>query len=101
MATPKTPSFELTCPSCRAILTVDPEVRAVLHHASPPKTGPAASLDKAMEALRSQQARREAAFHEAAEAEKTKEQVLARKFAAGLKRAKDDPGRPIRPIDLD
>jgi hypothetical protein len=95
-------SFDLTCPSCRAVLTVDPEVRAVLQHKPPPRTGPAASLDKAMEALKGQQARRETAFRQAAEAEKNKEQVLSRKFEAGLKRAKDDPDPPgPRPIDLD
>jgi len=101
MGTRKTPSFELTCPSCRATLTVDPELRAVLHHTPPPKTGPAASLDQAMEALRSQQARREAAFQDAAAAEKTRDRLLARKFQEGLKRAKDDPSRPVRPIDVD
>lgn len=101
MATRKPQSFELACPSCRAVLTIDPELRAVLHHAPPPRSGPASSLDQAMEALRSQQARREAAFQEAASAEKTKDQLLSRKFKDGLKRAKDDPSRPVRPIDLD
>ena len=94
--------FEVACPCCRAVLTVDPEVRAVIQHAPPPRTGPAASLDKAMESLRGAQAQREARFREAAEAEKSKEQVLARKFEAGLKRAKDSPDPPgPRPIDLD
>jgi hypothetical protein len=94
--------FDLTCPSCRAVLTVDPEVRAVLQHKPAPRTGPAASLDKAMEALKGEQARRDAAFRQASEAEKNKGQVLSRKFEAGLKRAKDDPTPPgPRPIDLD
>ncbi len=95
------PSFEVACPCCRAVLTIDPEVRAVLQHTAPPRTGPAASLDKAMEALKGEQARREARFREAAEAEKAKDQVLARKFEAGLKRAKDMPDPGPRPIDLD
>jgi hypothetical protein len=101
MAKRKLVNFDVTCPSCRATLTIDPEVRAVLHHAPPPRSGPASSLDQAMEALRTQQARREAAFREAAAAEKTKDQVLSRKFEDGLKRAKDDPSRPTRPIDFD
>lgn len=101
MAKSKRGAFDVTCPSCRAVLTVDPEVKAVLHHTPPPKTGPAASLDKAMEALKTAGARREARFREAAEAEKTKDQVLTRKFEAGLKRAKDTPGPVLRPIDLD
>ena len=44
---------------------------------------------------------REAAFRQATEAERTKGEVLSRKFGEGLKRAKDDPDPPIRPIDLD
>jgi hypothetical protein len=94
-------TFEVTCPCCRTILTVDPEVRAVLAHREPPRTGPLSSLDKAMDHLRGAGARREAAFRQATEAERTKGDVLARKFGEGLKRAKDDPNPPIRPIDLD
>jgi len=94
-------AFDVTCPCCRAVLTVDPEVKAVLQHSPPPRTGPAASLDKAMAAVKGAQAQREARFREAAEAEKSKEQVLARKFEAGLKRAKDLPDPGPRPIDLD
>jgi hypothetical protein len=101
MAKERTPEFEVTCPACRAVLTVDPEVKAVVHHAPPPRTGPASTLDKAMEALKGAQAQREARFRDAAAAEKNKEQVLGRKFEAGLKRAKDIPDPGPRPIDLD
>jgi hypothetical protein len=94
-------AFEVACPCCRAILTVDPEVRAVLAHREPPRSGPLSTLDKAMDALKGAGARREAAFRQAAEAERTKGDVLSRKFGEGLKRAKDDPDPPIRPIDLD
>jgi hypothetical protein len=94
-------AFEVECPGCRARLTVDPEVRAVIAHVPPPRTGPAASLDQAMASLKGAQAQRDARFRQAAEAEKTRDQVLARKFAAGLERAKDTPDRPLRPIDLD
>ena len=94
-------AFDVTCPCCRAILTVDPEVRAVLAHREPPRSGPLSTLDKAMDALKGAGARREATFRQAAEAERTKGDVLSRKFGEGLKRAKDDPDPPIRPIDLD
>ena len=93
--------FDVTCPCCRAVLTVDPEVKAVIAHTQPPRTGPAASLDKAMEALKGQQAAREARFRQAAEAEKTKDQLLSKKFEQGLKRAKDSPDPYPRPIDFD
>jgi hypothetical protein len=94
-------TFEVTCPCCKTTLTVDPEVRAVLGHREPPRSGPLSSLDKAVDALRGAGARREAAFRQAAEAERTKGDVLTRKFGEGLKRAKDSPDPPIRPIDLD
>jgi hypothetical protein len=93
--------FDVTCPCCGAVLTVDPEVRAVLAHREPPRSGPLSSLDKAMDALRGAGARREAAFRQATEAEKTKGDVLSRKFGEGLKRAKDDPDPPRRPFDFD
>ena len=96
-----TVTFEVTCPCCQALLTIDPEVRAVLAHRLPERKGPLSSLDKAMEVLRGADARREAAFRQAAEAERNKTDVLARKFGEGLKRAKDSPDPPIRPIDLD
>jgi hypothetical protein len=101
MAQKKPVTFDVTCPCCRAILTVDPQVKAVLAHTQPPKSGPLSSLDKAMEALRGEQARRDARFREATDAEKSKADVLARKFDAGLKRAKDSPDPPIRPFDFD
>jgi hypothetical protein len=101
MGTQPSASFDVVCPCCKAILTVDPEVRAVLGHREPPRSGPLASLDKAVDALRGAGARREAAFRQAAEAERTKGDVLSRKFGEGLKRAKDDPNPPVRPIDLD
>jgi hypothetical protein len=93
--------FEVACPGCRARLTVDPEVRAVIAHTPAPRTGPAASLDQAMASLKGARAQREARFRQAKEAEKTKDQILARKFAAGLERARDTPDPPLRPIDLD
>ena len=65
-------AFEVTCPCCKATLTVDAEVRAVLAHREPPRSGPLSSLDQAMDHLRGAGARREAAFRQATEAERTK-----------------------------
>jgi len=97
----KTEAFDVTCPCCKAVLTVDPEVRTVLAHREPPRSGPLSSLDKAMDALRGAGSRREEAFRQAAEAERTKGDVLSRKFGEGLKRAKDSPDPPPRPFDYD
>ncbi|PYM62523.1 MAG: hypothetical protein DMD79_10640 [Candidatus Rokuibacteriota bacterium] len=98
---PAAAPFDVTCPCCQAVLTVDSDVRAIVAHRIPEKKGPLSTLDKAMEALRGADQRRDAAFREAALAERNKGDVLARKFGEGLKRAKDSPDPPIRPIDLD
>lgn len=94
-------SFEVICPCCGAKLLVDPEVRAIIRHEAPPKRGPASDLDQAVKALEGEAARREARFQRTVEAERGKGKVLERKFEEGLKRAKDDPSRPVRPLDLD
>jgi hypothetical protein len=52
--------------------------------------------------LRQQTEAVEAKFRASVEAEKSKEDVLARKFAEGLKKAKDGPvEKPLRDFDLD
>ena len=99
----KTPeTFELDCPCCRAKLTVDRALGAVLSHVPPPKAPPSVDLDDTARHLREQAEAVEAKFRASVEAEKSKEDVLARKFAEGLKKAKDAPiEKPLRDFDLD
>ena len=97
----KKKTVKVRCPHCQAKLTVDPEVEAVIAHEPPPRTGPARDLDAAFGALQSASAKREDAFKESLKAEETKGKVLDRKFQESLKKAKDDPAPPLRPIDLD
>jgi hypothetical protein len=40
-------------------------------------------------------------FKEQLKAEQSKGKVLDRKFQEGLKKAKDDPGKPLNPMELD
>ena len=93
----------VTCPCCGAKLTVDPALKAVIHHALPPKpAGPTKDLREAMEALKGEAEKRRALFQQAAEAEKDKSKVLDKRFQEALKKAKDEPvERPVRDIDLD
>jgi hypothetical protein len=101
---PKTPPkpIEVDCPCCQAKLTVDPQLAVVLSHVPPPKPPPSVDLDDTARLLREQAERVEAKFRESVEAEKMKEDVLARKFAEGLKKAKDQPvEKPFRDFDLD
>jgi hypothetical protein len=102
MAKKPSDSIEVACPCCMAKLTVDPQLAIVLSHVPPPKPPPSVDLDDTARLLREQADRVEAKFRESVEAERTKEDVLARKFAEGLKKAKDQPiEKPLRDFDLD
>jgi len=96
----KKESVKVTCPHCQAKLTVDPELKAVIAHDPPPRTGSARDLGAAFQALQGASAKREEAFKESLKSEQTKGKVLDRKFQEGLKKAKDAPP-PLRPIDMD
>jgi hypothetical protein len=95
-------TFMVSCPCCQAKLTVDREIGVVLSHIPPPKPPPSVDLDDTAALLRKQVDAVEAKFRASVEAEKSKEDVLARKFAEGLKKAKDGPiEKPLRDFDLD
>jgi len=95
-------NVEVDCPCCKAKLTVDRELGVVLSHIPPPKGPPSVDLDDTARLLRQQTEAVEAKFRASVEAEKMKEDVLARKFAEGLKKAKDAPiEKPLRDFDLD
>jgi hypothetical protein len=98
----KTDTFEVGCPCCHAQLTIDRELGVVLSHIPPPKPPSSVDLDDTARLLREQTDAVEAKFRASVEAERTKEDVLARKFAEGLKKAKDAPiEKPLRDFDLD
>jgi len=97
----KKETVKVTCPHCQAKLTVDPQLEAVIAHEPPPRARSAQDLGAAFQALQGATAKREEAFKESLKSEQTKGKVLDRKFQEGLKKAKDTPERPLRPIDLD
>ncbi|HXW56393.1 MAG TPA: hypothetical protein VEJ67_11630 [Candidatus Cybelea sp.] len=93
--------FEVDCPCCGAKLTIDRKLGVVLSHVQPPRP-PSVDLDDTARLLRQQADAVEAKFRASVEAERLKEDVLARKFAEGLKKAKDAPiEKPVRDFDLD
>jgi hypothetical protein len=101
MAKKPADSFETDCPCCHAKLTIDRSLGVVLSHV-PPVKAPSIDLDDTARLLREHTDAVEAKFRASVEAEKMKEDVLARKFAEGLKKAKDAPvEKPIRDFDLD
>jgi hypothetical protein len=94
-------SFIVTCPCCNGRLTIDPELEAVIAHEAPPRQRSGLGLDEALSSLGGQAAKREQLFKEQLKAEQSKGKVLDRKFQEGLKKAKDDPGKPLNPMELD
>jgi hypothetical protein len=94
--------FEVLCPCCQAKLRVDPELQAVLSHELPPEERAVKTLTEAVKGLKAEAAQRQARFEESLKLEKSKKDLLDKKFQDALKRTKDIPLiKPIRDIDLD
>jgi hypothetical protein len=101
MAKQPSGTFEVDCPCCAAKLIIDRHLGVVLSHVAPVRP-PSIDLDDTARLLREQADAVEAKFRASVEAERSKEDVLARKFAEGLKKAKDGPlEKPLRDFDLD
>jgi hypothetical protein len=94
-------TFTVECPCCKAKLTLDPELRALISHEPPPPTRTVADLGAALDKLRSRAAQIEERFKQGVEAEGQKGKLLDRKFQEGLKKAKDSPDPPKRPFDYE
>ncbi len=94
--------IELECPCCGARLKIDVSLGKVIWHGKPPRKTDAPDIDQSARLLEQEKARREAMFLQSAEDEKSKAQLLEKKFQEALKRSKDEPiERPSRDFDLD
>ncbi len=94
--------LKVTCPCCKAKLSVDAALGVVLSHEEPPRKGPDVDLTNAAGILSEQQRQREDKFADSWFQETNKEDILAKKFEEAMKKAKDAPvGKPIRDFDLD
>jgi len=94
--------IELECPCCGSRLKIDVSLGKVISHSRPPKHAEAPDLNHSAQLLDKEKARREAMFRKSTEDEKTKAQLLEKKFEEAFRRSKDEPlVRPSRDIDLD
>lgn len=93
--------FKVDCPCCKARLTLDAELGAVIAHEPPPPTRSVADLGTAFDKLRTRSAQIEEKFKQGVEQEGQKGKLLDRKFQEGLKKAKDSPDPPPRRYDYD
>ena len=102
MAKAKEKTFEITCPDCAAVIKVDVDSGLVVSHTPAPRKRMFEDLETAAKAMREQDERKESIFRQSVDAEKNKAELLEKKFAEALRKAKDAPeGKPLRDFDLD
>ena len=96
-------AFEVICPECGGLIKVDPVTRSVIAHTAAPRKRTFEDFGQAAAALREADSRRDSIFAQSVEAQKNKDDVLAKKFAEAVKKAKESPvtERPLREFDLD
>lgn len=95
--------FDVTCPDCGGVLKVDPVSRSIITHTSAPRKRTFEDLGAAARALKEQDARRDSIFAQSVQAEKHRDDLLDKRFAEALKKAKETPltEKPLRDFDLD
>jgi uncharacterized Zn-finger protein len=102
MAKAKDHIFEVACPDCGAMLRIDAASGLVVSHTSAPRKRMFEDLETAAQAMRAQEERKESLFRQSVDAEKNKADLMEKKFAEALRKAKDAPeGKPLREFDLD
>ncbi len=96
-------AFEVMCPECGGVLKIDPVTRAVIAHTAAPRKKTVEDFTQAAQALKEADARRESVFAQSVEAQRKSEDVLAKKFAEAMKKAKESPtsDRPLRDFDFE
>jgi hypothetical protein len=102
MAKAKEQSFEVACPDCGAMIKIDAATGLVVSHTPAPRKRMFEDLETAAKAMREQDVRKESIFRQSVDAERNKADLLEKKFAEAIRKAKDAPeGRPLRDFDLD
>ncbi len=92
---------EISCPCCHAVLVIDLNLGRIISHSEPP-SGFNIELSDAQRILADEKARREAAFEQSFNTERTKGDALSKRFEEALKQAKEEPiSKPTRDFDLD
>ena len=93
--------FEATCPCCQSTLVIDTGLKRVVRHVEPERPDKP-KLDDAHQILADAKARREAMFEQSVQSERTRGDVLSRRFEEALKQASQEPvTKPSRDFDLD
>src|ERR1035438_10711641 len=91
MARTKEVTFEVAGPDCGAMLRIDAATGVLVSHTSAPRKRMFEDLEGAAKAMRDQDERKESIFRQSVEAEKNKADLLEKKFAEAMRKAKDAP----------
>ena len=93
--------IEVTCPCCSSTLVIDLNLARLVGFKeieNPNKP----ELSEAHRILADEAARREAAFQQSVESEKTRGDALSKRFEEALRQAREEPiSKPTRDFDLD
>jgi hypothetical protein len=93
--------IEVTCPCCQSTLVIDLNLGRVVGHKeveNPNKP----ELSEAHRIVAEQAARREAAFEDSVNAERTRGDALSKRFEEALRQAREEPiTKPTRDFDLE
>lgn len=102
MAKNKAETIEVACPDCGAMLKIDATTGVLVSHTSAPRKRMFEDLETAAKAMREHGERTESIFRQSVDAEKNKADLLEKRFAEAMRKAKDAPDeKPLREIDLD
>ncbi|MBT9330066.1 hypothetical protein [Paracidobacterium acidisoli] len=103
MANKEHQTIEVACPDCGASLKIDLDTRSVIAHTPAPRKRTFEDFETAARAMREQEDRKESIFRQSVDAEKNRNDLLEKKFAEALRKAKETPdeGKPLRDFDLD
>src|ERR1700730_15180703 len=89
--------FEVACPDCGAMLKIDAATGLVVSHTPAPRKRMFEDLETAAKAMREKEERKESIFRQSMDAERNKDDLLEKKFAEALRKAKDAPDvKPLR-----
>jgi hypothetical protein len=84
------------------MIRIDAATGLVVSHTPAPRKRMFEDLETAAKAMREQDERKESIFRQSVDAERNKADLLEKKFAEALKKAKDAPeGKPLRDFDLE
>ena len=84
-------AFEVVCPDCGAILTMDPETRSIIGHKPAPRKRMFEDFEGAARAMRDQEERKESIFRQSMETERNKKDVMERRFAEAVTHPAREP----------